>query len=377
MTFQDITDPEYIQENIDKNALLLAGKIREFSIKKLYIHKNGSKVWGQLTVSPLWKAGEEPSDFVHIAVVQDITARNRAEEALRESEYRFKKLFEEAPMGIALVDSLTGRSYEINPMYAQIAGRTKEEMLSVDWMSITHPDDVQEDLNNMALMLAGEISGFQMEKRYLHPDGSYGWIKMTVAPIYGDDKTHPRHLCMIEDITERRRYELIQNAALRITQAAITSDRIDILYKNIHSILRGLISAENFYISLYDSTNGTISFPYYIDQYDKQPPGPTQTEGLTGYVIRSGRSLLTTPKIFDRLVEQGEVEVIGTKPVDWLGVPLKSEGRIIGVIVVQSYDQDTHYNQKDVELLEFVSPGGSGNRTQAFGGGDPQPDING
>ena len=102
-----------------------------------------------------------------MAIVQDITARKQADEALRDSEGRFKKLFEEAPLGIALVDSLTGFPTEVNPMYAKISGRTLEEMLCTDWMSVTHPDDIQEDLDNMALMNAGKIPGYQMEKRYL------------------------------------------------------------------------------------------------------------------------------------------------------------------------------------------------------------------
>ncbi len=354
-SFQNVTDPEYVQENIDKNALLLEGKIREFTIEKRYIHKSGGKVWGELTVSPLWKPSEIQPTFVHIAVVQDITARKKAEEALRKSEERFKKLFDEAPLGISLNDSLTGQTYAINAKFANILGRTVEEMLTSDWMSFTYPEDLQQDLDNMALVNAGKIPGFQMEKRYLRADGSLVWIKMTVAPIDIEGTENPHHLCMVEEITERKRFELIQNATYRITEAAITSDGIEALYESIHSILRELISAENLFIALYDSNNGLISFPYYVDQYDQKPLEATVSQGLTGYVIRTGRSLLATPQIYDQLIQQGEVEPIGTKGEDWLGVPLKSDGRIIGVIVLQSYSQDTHYSQKDLELLEFVS----------------------
>ena len=123
------------------------------------------------------------------------------------SEERFTKLFAEAPLGIALIDSLTGHICEVNPMYARIVGRTMEEVRHIDWMSITHPDDVQEDLDNMVLLNAGKIDRFQMNKRYIHPDGTTAWINMTIAPLKVEDNAQPRHLCMIEDITGRKMAE--------------------------------------------------------------------------------------------------------------------------------------------------------------------------
>ena len=72
-------------------------------------------------------------------------------------------------------------------------------------MSITHPDDVQEDLDNMALLNAGKTKGFNMDKRYIRPNGSHVWVNMTIAPVTVDDKTHPRHLCMIEDIAAQKK----------------------------------------------------------------------------------------------------------------------------------------------------------------------------
>lgn len=135
-----------------------------------------------------------------------ITELKRAE-SIRISQARFSTIFNQAPLGIALIDSLTGQIHEVNPRFAEIAGRTIEEMASIDWMSITHPDDVQEDLDNMALLNTGKIPGFRMDKRYLRPDGSFVWINMTIAPLREEKDTSPRHLCMIEDITERKRAE--------------------------------------------------------------------------------------------------------------------------------------------------------------------------
>ena len=139
--------------------------------------------------------------------IRDITERKKAEHALRTSEDRLKTVFVQAPFGIALIDSLTGHIYEANPRFAEIAGRSMEEMVNIDWLQITHPDDVQADLDNMALLNAGKINRFQMEKRYLHPDGTAVWISMTIATSKVEDKARPRHLCMIQDITERKAAE--------------------------------------------------------------------------------------------------------------------------------------------------------------------------
>ncbi len=141
------------------------------------------------------------------AAARDITELKRAEESNGISQARFSTIFNQAPLGIALIDSFTGHIYEVNPRFAEIAGRTVEEMMNIDWMSITHPDDVQEDLDNMALLNAGKIPGFNMNKRYLRPDGSSVWIDMTIAPLKVEQNISPRHLCMIDDITERKRAE--------------------------------------------------------------------------------------------------------------------------------------------------------------------------
>jgi PAS domain S-box-containing protein len=120
------------------------------------------------------------------------------------SEILFKTMFTGAPIGIALIDSQTGVIQEVNSTFAKITDRTREEIVLIDWMQITHPDDLQKDLDNMELLNAGKISGFQMEKRYLRPNDTYVWINMTIAPIKIEGNARRNHLCMIEDITERK-----------------------------------------------------------------------------------------------------------------------------------------------------------------------------
>jgi len=139
--------------------------------------------------------------FWNVRLNKEIKKRVRAEKALMKSELRFRTIFSEAPLGIAVIDSLTGHIYDANDAYAQIAGRSIAELRALDWMDITHPDDIQEDLDNMAQMNAGETIGFTMQKRYIQPDGDVRWIKITIARMQVNDNSIRCHLCMTEDIT--------------------------------------------------------------------------------------------------------------------------------------------------------------------------------
>lgn len=122
----------------------------------------------------------------------------------KRSEKKFKTIFEQAAMGVAEIDTKTGRFIDVNQRYADIVGMTIAEMVETDFQSITHPDDIDEDLNNMALLVKGEIKEFSMEKRYIRKDGNHVWINLTVSPLWqpGEDPSH--HLAIAEDITQRK-----------------------------------------------------------------------------------------------------------------------------------------------------------------------------
>jgi diguanylate cyclase (GGDEF)-like protein/PAS domain S-box-containing protein len=135
--------------------------------------------------------------------------RRRAEETIRKGERRFRTMFEAAPMGIALIDSASGEFKDINPRYAQITGRSFEEIKRSHWADLTHPDDVAGEAAQMAQLAAGAIAGFKTTQRLLRPDGAVAWIDMSVAAIETEPDGQPLHLCMIEDVTEKKKSEAL------------------------------------------------------------------------------------------------------------------------------------------------------------------------
>ena len=206
-------------------ADLEAEKIgRPFDHEYRIIQPDGTLRW-------IWDRGfpivseTAPAAF-YVGSARDITDRKQAEsqreaalQALQHSEERFRTIFEQAPLGMALVDSLTGQILEVNARYIEIFGGTREYLTHSDWMSITHPDDLQADLDQMARLNAGEITGFSMEKRCFRADGTLFWINLTVAAISRGDPRQARHLTMVEDITARKQTE----EALRASQHFIES----------------------------------------------------------------------------------------------------------------------------------------------------------
>jgi two-component system, cell cycle sensor histidine kinase and response regulator CckA len=133
--------------------------------------------------------------------------RKRAEEALAESERRLRAVFEQAAVGVAVIDTRTFRFKYANPKYCEIAGLTAEAITQTNFLAITHPDDREENLIYNQRLRDGEIQDFSMEKRYVRPDGSVVWVNLWASRLWDAGDTPLEHIAIIEDITERKRAE--------------------------------------------------------------------------------------------------------------------------------------------------------------------------
>jgi PAS domain S-box-containing protein len=160
---------------------------------------------------------------------------------------------------------------------------------------------------------------------------------------------------VVRDISENKRLEKVQKALFDISEAAYTATDMVSLYKRIHEIVSTLMLANNFYIAMYDESTEMISFPYMVDEFDPPYPPKKLSKGLTEYILRTGEAKLIDSRLDLELRETGEVEMIGTPTLIWLGVPLIVSDKTIGVIVVQDYQNAETYGEPEKQLLVFVA----------------------
>ena len=165
--------------------------------------RDGTRVPIEVTSTVILE-GDRPTGV--LAVVHDVSERKDQQEALLQSERRFRTAFESAAIGMALV-SVEGRFVEVNDSLCTIVGYTAEELVRKTFQEITHPDDLDLDLEYLGQLLAAAIPSYQMEKRYFHANGGTVWVLLSVSLVRASDGTPLHFVSQIEDITQRKRAE--------------------------------------------------------------------------------------------------------------------------------------------------------------------------
>jgi len=198
----DLGYPEDAEIGVRELQAVLEGKLNSYQIEKRYIRKNGQIYWVRLTNSVVRTPGGEPQYLV--SMIEDIDAQKQMWAELQESEARFRAIFENVAVGVAIM-SLDRKPLAVNPVVEQITGYQPEEILNVDPVSLVIPEDREIDTTPFQEMIAGKRNSYVMERRYRRKDGRIIWARVNYS-LVRDPDGKPNYLVgMIEDIDEHKR----------------------------------------------------------------------------------------------------------------------------------------------------------------------------
>ncbi len=294
--------------------------------------------------------------WVRYEMAIDITESKRMSEALRERRLYLESVIDSTPDAIVTTDN-KHRVIEWNPGAERLFGYSRDEVIGKELDNLitgSNPDALKEATSLTKQTLTEKRGVPPIETIRYRKDGIPVNVIISGSPILLGNRLIGA-VATYTDITEHKRAETAQAAIFRISEATHSVQNLEELSRSMHTIISELMPTKNFYLAVYNEATERISFPYFVDEYDKTPPSKKLGRGMTEYVIRTGKPLLAPRKVIKELVKKGEIEIFGTIPICWLGVPLKTQEKTIGVLVVQSYTEGIGFREEEKDILTFVS----------------------
>ena len=237
-----------------------------------------------------------------LVVVQETTARVKAERRLRVSERRLHAAFEHAVTGLAITE-LDGAFVQVNPAYCEITGYSAAELAGMDMLSIIHPEHRREHNASLERMLSGEVPSFVIQERYRRKDGSDVWVRKSVSILPGVDGRGARRVNLVEDIDssrkaeeERARLYLAERAARRAAEAA--EARLANVFRQAPAFICVLRGRDHFVEMANDAYQQLVGFRDLVGRPLAEAVPETEEQGYLG--------------ILDRVLETGET-FVGTE----------------------------------------------------------------
>ena len=295
----------------------------------------------------------------------EIERRSQTEIGLRASEERFRKVFEESPISMALV-APDFRFVRVNEAMCRMLDYTSEELLARTFTDITHPDDVDKDVALAKQLFSGELPYYQIQKRYLTKNGEVIRINLTAA-LFWDSEGQPAFgLAMIEDITERWQAEQVLNR--RVDELAVLHEAaqtvanvtdLTVALQQVSQTINYLYAARYTHL-LTPAANETglqvIGYDHETGPIEPAPLDiPVVDLPLLGEVFDQGQSFIFSD-ILSRPLHPTVREFLADRNVEKLmTVPLLAHGKAIGVMTIATDQADREFTPEEISLAETIA----------------------
>ncbi len=380
---------ENLKEKYDQNFNLQVEKYKNQLLKFM-----GSLEWDQKGLKNEQISDDHPFKeiFDAISIIKNdldtlFEARNKVESRLKQSQEKYRNILENIDDGYYEVD-LEGNFLFFNETLLKLLGYTKAEFSSMNYRHIIDNATAREVFQAFESVYITEMPrsdfGYELiskNGKRLYGETSISLMRDVKGGISGfrgvvRDRTEKKaletelitHRDSLEKMITLRTRELeeetiqknhikkINSSIFNISNAVNATQSLEELYVLIHQYLNGIIAIPNFYIGIYDRKNDVIDVPYHADQYDSkisQIPEISKKNSLSSQVVLNRAPLfLLEQELRDRSKNK---KLIGHVPKSWMGVPLVSQGRTIGIMAAQSYTDPNHFDDKDLEVLISVS----------------------
>jgi PAS domain S-box-containing protein len=306
---------------------------------------------------------------IRITALRDITDRKLAEQAVQASEERYRGVFDNAAVGIDLVDA-NGRFLQVNRALAAMLGYSEEELLTLSVFDITHPDDIDVSRSRLQQMMNRVVPGYRLEKRFIKKDGSVLWAEISVSAVRGPDENYVATIGVITDITQRKEAEeslrqyqiLLETVNQSQTDFMLQTDRHEVFEGILRNLLLITESQYGFIGEVFTADDGVmyqqsraISNITWNDEtrryYEKNwRDGLLFKSGntLTGSIMTTGRPVISNDPVNDPRYA-GTPD--GHPPIhSFLGLPIYVGERLVGTMGMANRPRG--YDDEIVELLK-------------------------
>jgi PAS domain S-box-containing protein len=331
-------------ENI--RNLKLQGQIssNEYTVKR----KDGTEV---PVVTHTFAAFHNDKIVGYRGLLSDVSQQKEYENQIKREKAFLENLYNSTPVAIAITDQ-SGVISMINTEFTNLFGFRVEEAVNHNINDLIVPAELFQEASDLDKHTSEKLRDVITTVR---TDKSGKRIHVSLASnaivVNGDVVAH---LAIYRDITSERKSQILQEILYNISTAALKQMDIKEIYPTIVNELNKIWDTNNFFIALYDKTSDTLSLPFFADEKDNFYEIPTGGT-ITGWVIRQNKSVLLKEHDLKTLEEKGEIELVGSQCRVWMGVPLRVEGNIIGVMCLQDYNDEDKFSSDDLYVLDFIA----------------------
>ena len=260
-------------------------------------------------------------------------------------------LIDSNPVAIGITD-MDGRITMINKEFTRLFGYTAHEALDNYVDDLIVPDDLKEEALKISAIASHKRTEVKETVR-IDKSGNRIYVSLIATSIIVNNQP-VACIGIYRDVTSERKNQLLQEILYNISSAALNQSAIKDIYPIIVKELSKIWDTDNFFIAIYDNRTGMLSLPFFADEKDEFHEIPAK-KTITGWVISNNKSVLLKENDLRVLEDAGEIDLVGTPCKVWMGVPLRADDNIIGVICLQDYHNENKFTQEDVLVLEFIS----------------------